>query len=78
MCVEEHSFLYCLPQAVSIQRQSMGLCSRLLKLVIGVEISTRPASSLDSEGNATKSNSLRAVAVPNSEIFRRSMTMTRP
>lgn len=49
--------------------------SRLLKLVIGVEISTRPARSFGSEGNATKSTSLRTAAAPKRPIFRRSRTM---
>ena len=46
-----------------------------LKLVTGVDISTRPVRRLGREGKAKKSKSLRAVAEVKRMAFRRSMTM---
>lgn len=48
-----------------------------LKLVTGVDISTRPVRSSGSEGKLKKRRSLRAVAEVKrkSNVFRRSMTM---
>ena len=46
-----------------------------LKLVTGVDISTRPVRRLGREGKAKKSKSLRAVAEMNRMAFRRSITM---
>ena len=46
-----------------------------LKLVTGVEISTRPVNSTGSEGNAKNRNSLRAAAEAKSASFRFTMSM---
>ena len=46
-----------------------------LKLVTGVDISTRPVRRAGREGNAKKSTSLRAAAEVKRTPFRRSMTM---
>lgn len=50
-------------------------CSRLLKLVTGVEISTLPARRSDKEVKATNSIKRRTAAAPNRVAFRLSMTM---
>lgn len=52
-------------------------CSHRLKLVTGVDISTRPVSRGGSEGNAKNRRSLRAAAEAYSRLFsfRRSTTM---
>ena len=47
----------------------------LLKLVTGVEISTRPVSRSGNEGNAAKRSRRNAEAALNSKAFRRSMTI---
>lgn len=46
-----------------------------LKLVTGVDISTRPVRRLGREGNAKKKKNLRAAAELKRITFRRSMTM---
>lgn len=57
------------------QKDEVWDCSRLLKLVTGVEISTRPARRFGSDGKAKHSTSLKVAAAPNRVIFRRSRTM---
>ena len=77
--VEKEAFLYCwLRQLRELPRPEfteVELRVRLLKLVTGVEISTRPPRSSGSEGKAVKSNSLRAAAAAKREAFRRSIAM---
>ena len=51
--------------------------SHRLKLVTGVDISTRPVRRSGSEGNAINSTNRRATAEPNRNSFRRSRTMPR-
>ena len=51
-------------------------CLRRLKLVTGVDISTRPVRRSGREGKAKKSMILRAAAEANRIAFRRSITMT--
>ena len=51
--------------------------TRRLKLVTGVDISTRPVRRSGREGNAKNRSSLRAVAKPKRSAFRRSMTIMR-
>ena len=51
--------------------------TRRLKLVTGVDISTRPVRRSGREGNAKNRSSLRAVAEPKRSAFRRSMTIMR-
>lgn len=76
MCIEKEAFLYW--SSVSNGVSSARLVgSHRLKLVTGVDISTRPVSRCGSEGNAKNSSSLRAAAVAYSRAFsfRRSITM---
>ncbi len=47
----------------------------LLKLVTGVEISTRPVKNSGKVGKLRKSSSLSAAAAPKTIAFRRSMTI---
>jgi len=47
----------------------------LLKLVIGVEISTRPVKNSGKDGKLRNSNNLSAAAAPKIITFRRSMTI---
>ena len=51
-------------------------CLRRLKLVTGVDISTRPVRRSGSEGKAKKNMSLKTAAEVNRMAFRRSITMT--
>ena len=50
-------------------------CIHRLKLVTGVDISTRPVRRLGSEGKAKKRTSRRAAAEVKRKAFRRSITM---
>lgn len=64
----------CIRRSFEVSRH---LNIRLLKLVTGVEISTRPVRRSGKEGNPRKRNNRSAEAAPNNAVFRRSMTIVR-
>ena len=73
--IEEEAFLHW-TMSVARNMQRMGHdASHRLKLVTGVEISTRPVRRFGREGKAKKSTSLRAAAEVKRVVFRRSITM---
>ena len=77
--VEEEAFLHwALSVILSVMTSVQWIGTRFLhrlKLVTGVDISTRPVRRTGREGNVKKSMSLRAAAEVKRTPFRRSMTM---
>lgn len=81
MGIEEDAFSYYSAPNISRVRcpsssnRISNLYSRRLKLVTGVEISTRPVRRSGSEGKPRKRRSRKAEAVPYRRAFRRSITI---
>jgi hypothetical protein len=65
VCVEVKAFLYYYSCQQSVQGYS-GSLLHLLKLVTGVDISTRPVRIFGRDGNAVKRSSRTAAAAPKS------------
>ena len=75
MGVKEDTFLHWKMLVMSGVLRNGTRCLRRLKLVTGVDISTRPVRRSGSEGKAKKNMSLKTAAEVNRMAFRRSMTM---
>lgn len=72
VCIEEDSFLYCCACQQRLKNFHNGY-THLLKLVTGVDISTRPVNKFGRPGNEVKRMSRKAAAAPKSAAFRRSI-----
>jgi len=68
VCIEVETFLNCFSRLENIF-VLVVINIRLLKLVTGVETSTLPARTLDSDGKAANSNNLTRPAPANSSQF---------
>lgn len=73
--VKKEAFFHCRSVGNDTKPIGVGLFLHRLKLVTGVDISTRPVRRSGREGNAKKRRSLRAAAEPKSNAFRRSITI---
>ena len=73
MIIEEEPFLYCKTLALLVVLALQII--RLLKLVIGVDISTRPVNKPGSPGNEVNRSRRAAAAAPNSAALLLSMSI---
>ena len=73
--VKEDAFLYWMMSVMCGVPRNGRRCLRRLKLVTGVDISTRPVRRSGREGKAKKKMSLSTAAEVKRMAFRRSMTM---
>lgn len=69
MSVEEKTFLHCLSKSQHCPQDPRLSTLHLLKLVTGVEISTRPVRRSGNEGNAVNKSNRRAAAAPKTKAF---------